>query len=1050
MTLSFVSVFGVGDLSGTAITSLPENLLNPGVDRTDTEPTRTLIRPGGRGSVSDDGRAKKQSQTGPILIVDDDPISRQLLGITLGRAGMATVGATSGRRALELIACGNFAAVVLDNHMPEMSGVEVVERLRTRVETRTLPVILVTADSTHDERLRGLQAGADDYIVKPFEPDELVARVKAKLREQAAWTEVIESHLRKRAAIASALGRVTPGGTPEATADLVCSELASLNHLSGAAVVAFLGDGVAVPLAARDLAVWNMEVGRPLATSVAAHLTNQARCGPWIEHLDEDGALGLPGAPLPELSTLACAPLHTAGEVLGLLVSGADPPGRRASAGEMSRALSEAIDFAGIAAGLLGSALHNRRDGQDRRTAVEHVVRDEEFTPVFQPIVRLADGLELGYEALTRFADGTRPDLRFAEAAGVDLGIELEVATMRAALDAADALPPGRFLSLNASPALAMAGSSLGDLVGAYDRPLILELTEHDPVDDYEPLRHALDLLSDLRISVDDAGSGFASLRHVLAVKPHFMKLDRSWVSGIDSDPARQSLVAGLAHFADNTGCRLIAEGIESRSEVDTLRQLGIGLGQGYLFGYPEPAGVHAFADRRHVRGSAADEPAAHEPETNDPETNDPDIDEPVTENRVAGEGDGDAADGARRVLVVDDDPMVRHLMRLSLELGGAQVIEAISLADARRALGQHLDGVVLDRQLPDGDGLDLLPELQEQHPGIKTVVCSSVDDQREPFSVMRVPKEDISGIVRALGLPTRPLLFGSSNSSVPLGTEAGPLAEEWLSLCRQNPMVTGHLRPAMAEQVVARLNAVARTRPTAWEPEPELASAIEAFAATVGSVESAIGHLVCLRETLRRRIVDRVPPEQLIETLASLDMVVDWAIGVAATHNTAHLRNEAVTDPLTGLLNRRAFDRDLKDETARSSRLRYPFSVIVLDLDGLKAVNDEHGHAAGDEALRSLAHGLCSALRLTDSAYRVGGDEFTVLLPGTGKAVIPTVIARVKEAGAPAFSWGSATYFDDSEDGERLVELADQRLFDQRRTDRGGLTAVPDRRRAS
>lgn len=976
------------------------------------------------GSMSDDDRTKKPSRKSPVLIVDDHPTSRRLLAATLGRAGLETVEASSGPEALELIAYGSFAAVVLDNHMPGMSGIDVIERLRARAATRTLPVILVTADSSDDERLRGLHAGADDYIVKPFKPDELVARVEVQLRGQAAWTEVVESHLRERAAIAGALGRLRPGATPEATAHLVCTELASLGHLSGVAVVAFLGDGVAVPLAARDLSVWNMEVGRPLSASVAAHLTNKAAYGPWLEHLDENGSSGSPGRPLPELGTLACAPLHTAGEVLGLLVSGADPPGRRASADEVSMALSETIDFAGIAAGLLGFALHDRREGRDRRAAVEHIVQAQEFAPVFQAIVRLADGLELGYEALTRFTDGTRPDLRFAEAAGVDLGIELEVATMRAALDAADALPPGRFLSLNASPALAMAGSSLGDLVGAYDRPLVLELTEHDPVDDYEPLRHALDQLSDLRISVDDAGSGFASLRHVLAVKPHFMKLDRTWVAGIDADPARQSLVAGLAHFADNTGCRLIAEGIESTSEADTLRQLGIELGQGFLFGRPEPAKTHAFNDRAEVG--------------------------PEIEHGVAGEGDAYGGRDACRVLVVDDDPTVRHLMRLSFELDGVQVVEAASLAEAHSALGQSLDGVVLDRRLRDGDGLDLLASLQEHHPDIKTVVCSNLDDEREPQSVIRVPKENIGGIVSALDLPSKRPPSGPFVRPGLIRAEAGPLAEEWRELCHQHPMAAGGLEPVIAERVIAALSAVERPRPRAWEPGPELESAIKAFAAAVVSVESAIGHLVCLREVLRRRIVERVAPKQLIETLASLDMVVDWAIGAAATQATSCLRTEVITDRLTGLLNRRAFDRDLRDETARSARYRHPFSVVVMDLDGLKTVNDRKGHAAGDECLRSLARGLNSALRLTDSAYRVGGDEFTLLLPGTGKAVIPNVIARVKDAGAPPFSWGSATYFDDSEDGERLVELADQRLFSQRSSDRGGFTVAPAGNRAA
>lgn len=90
--------------------------------------------------------------------------------------------------------------------------------------------------------------------------------------------------------------------------------------------------------------------------------------------------------------------------------------------------------------------------------------------------------------------------------------------------------------------------------------------------------------------SVDDAGSGFASLRHVLAISPHYIKLDRTWVAGIEADPARQALVAGLSHFAGTTGSELIAEGIETEAEMDAVRQLDVNLGQGYLFGHPLPA----------------------------------------------------------------------------------------------------------------------------------------------------------------------------------------------------------------------------------------------------------------------------------------------------------------------------------------------------------------------------------------------------------------------------------------------------------------------------
>jgi EAL domain-containing protein (putative c-di-GMP-specific phosphodiesterase class I) len=119
---------------------------------------------------------------------------------------------------------------------------------------------------------------------------------------------------------------------------------------------------------------------------------------------------------------------------------------------------------------------------------------------------------------------------------------------------------------------------------------LIVELTEHERIDDYVAVGSALDRLGpNVKLAIDDAGSGYASLRHILALQPAYVKLDIEWVSGIDRDPVRRALVTGLAYFATETGCELIAEGIETQQELEALRALGVQLGQGYLLGRPMP-----------------------------------------------------------------------------------------------------------------------------------------------------------------------------------------------------------------------------------------------------------------------------------------------------------------------------------------------------------------------------------------------------------------------------------------------------------------------------
>jgi EAL domain-containing protein (putative c-di-GMP-specific phosphodiesterase class I) len=94
-----------------------------------------------------------------------------------------------------------------------------------------------------------------------------------------------------------------------------------------------------------------------------------------------------------------------------------------------------------------------------------------------------------------------------------------------------------------------------------------------------------------VELAVDDVGAGYASLRHILELHPDFVKLDRSLIAGVEVDEARQAMIVGLSHFARTTGCRLIAEGIETEAERKTLRALDIALGQGYLLGRPAPLG---------------------------------------------------------------------------------------------------------------------------------------------------------------------------------------------------------------------------------------------------------------------------------------------------------------------------------------------------------------------------------------------------------------------------------------------------------------------------
>jgi EAL domain-containing protein (putative c-di-GMP-specific phosphodiesterase class I) len=138
-------------------------------------------------------------------------------------------------------------------------------------------------------------------------------------------------------------------------------------------------------------------------------------------------------------------------------------------------------------------------------------------------------------------------------------------------------------------------------LLRATDRELVLEITEHAPIEDYPRLADALvTLRHHARLAVDDAGAGYAGLRHILEVQPQFVKLDISLVRAVDKDAARRAMIGGMVAFARDAGCALIAEGIETPGELATLQELGVRFGQGYLLGRPAP--VDAIDPARSAR----------------------------------------------------------------------------------------------------------------------------------------------------------------------------------------------------------------------------------------------------------------------------------------------------------------------------------------------------------------------------------------------------------------------------------------------------------------
>ena len=532
--------------------------------------TVALVRP--RGQVTAD----------PILVVDDEPAVRALFARALQGAGYATLEAADGVEALELLDAHSVALVLLDSTMPRLDGVGVIRAVRARATTRTLPIILVTARAELEERVLGLAAGADDYLGKPVALDELEARVGAQLRSHAAWSAAFENEARQRRAMTSALRRVGIDGPPECVAAALVEELMPVLGLGALALASLSPDGAVIPLAVGGSWAGRFRLGLPVEPELARRLRHETARGPWVLEPgpSRDGDTRDEGV-------IVALPLTRTAEPFGLLVLRVAP--RRDAAIEIARRMPIFVELADLTAAVLGPGIEAGEVRLRSQAALIDLIAARAFIPHFQPIVSLSDGAVVGYEALTRFDDGLSPELRFAEAGRFGLAHELERATLSAAVEAARALPADALVGFNVSPGFLLA-TDLSALLSEAGRQVVLEITEHTAIDDYAAIRAALARIDPpVQVAVDDAGSGYASLRHILALRPAYVKLDMDWVRSIDADPARQALVAGLVHFAAEVGCQLIGEGVETEAESATLRRLGVPLGQGYLFGRPTP-----------------------------------------------------------------------------------------------------------------------------------------------------------------------------------------------------------------------------------------------------------------------------------------------------------------------------------------------------------------------------------------------------------------------------------------------------------------------------
>jgi EAL domain-containing protein (putative c-di-GMP-specific phosphodiesterase class I) len=248
---------------------------------------------------------------------------------------------------------------------------------------------------------------------------------------------------------------------------------------------------------------------------------------------------------------------------------------------------------------LSASGTREAVDAKEREERLHHIIINEQITTLVHPVFDLTDMSVIGYEALSRGPADTefeRPDKLFRVAYDTNLVLRLERLCRKKALEAAGKMPGQRLLFLNIEPEAVidpelreiMTTTLLSQSDITPDR-IVLEITEHSAITDFVTFRATLEYLRALgfHIAVDDAGAGYGSLQCLAETCPEWLKIDISLVRGVDADEVRAQLVSSLVGFCENTGVRLIAEGIETVEEFNTLRRLGVRYGQGFLFARP-------------------------------------------------------------------------------------------------------------------------------------------------------------------------------------------------------------------------------------------------------------------------------------------------------------------------------------------------------------------------------------------------------------------------------------------------------------------------------
>ncbi len=727
------------------------------------------------------------------------------------------------------------------------------------------------------------------------------------------------------------------------------------------------------------------------------------------------------------------------------------------------------------------SSIRNAPAATLRRLAhLQRLLEPGSIEPVYQPIVRTSDLEAIGYEGLARFpyAEGLSnmpPDVTLAAAAEIGMREDLEVACW-AAMAAAGSPPGGGLLFVNISPG-ALRHPGLFMLADRLPSRLVIEITEQTDIDDYAQLRADLApwVARGAQIAIDDTGAGYASLEHVVELRPDFLKLTRGLVADIDKDPNRQALLRALAAFAREVGAVIVAEGVERREELEVLRESQIDFAQGWLFGKPASPWPEVPVLEHKPTGPSLSNSAIQRMSA---------LEAAVALAATPADACAAAADhlahlGVLPAVFVEQGERLRCLAArgyyaifdgMTTESGlvgrcyrtGEPVVEedvstsdsflrAISTVKTARCLpidiGARVVGVLsIESATPIGEdhireadrAVELLSRrlaefgrLDEPTPGQRLARAAARAAQVEdPDGVIR---EAVAAGLEVSGMETGLIALRDHDGRFLAHHAAGPLADIFAMLEPADLDTMGRW-VEHGTSMLSMADGTGRGDGVAEVLRQAGAGALLVVPLAVG--RARIGFLALAD---RSTLAPETERTELVELLG-----VQCAAQLRGLAAVGELRDRAARDPLTGLEHEEAFHKRLPKRRQAAAQAGQRTAVVLAELGEVP-----FGTEDPEAILRDLAELLAEIAPQPGSAYRLDDEEFALLLDTAGRGaaqeVAWTLQARARERLGVTLSIGVAVA-DAEESDEELLERADGAVSEVRRRGRDGVALAVSR----